>query len=273
MSKHELDQESEQALAPKSQKRQPTKQETVAIDKAVAYCRSRTQPLAYEITRMEGGDIKIKIPHDNPGGFMAQERATFGTVSEEFARRAAADVGDIVRARGEKLPAPDKMNAGIAAVAGIEPQNEYEAMLAVQMVGTHSVAMDMLARAKQADSTDQLERFGTLAVKLLRTYTAQIEALAKLRRGGEQKVRVEHVHVYQGGQAIVGNVTTGKGGGLLENGNQPHALTGPAAFALPDGTAVLREDPSRDPVPVASRGREGQVPDARRRARKRRAEG
>jgi hypothetical protein len=30
---------------------------------------------------------------------------------------------------------------------------------------------------------------------------------AKLRRGGEQKVTVEHVHVYPGGQAIVGSVT------------------------------------------------------------------
>ncbi len=31
---------------------------------------------------------------------------------------------------------------------------------------------------------------------LLRTYTAQIEALAKLRRGGEQRVRVEHVELH-----------------------------------------------------------------------------
>jgi hypothetical protein len=28
-----------------------------------------------------------------------------------------------------------------------------------------------------------------------------------MRRGGRQKVIVEHVHVYPGGQAIVGNVT------------------------------------------------------------------
>src|SRR5262245_57428365 len=35
-----------------------------------------------------------------------------------------------------------------------------------------------------------------MAIKLLRTYTAQLEALAKLRRGGEQTVRVEHVHVH-----------------------------------------------------------------------------
>jgi hypothetical protein len=33
----------------------------------------------------------------------------------------------------------------------MRPTDEIEAMLAVQMVATHEVAMDMLARAKRAD--------------------------------------------------------------------------------------------------------------------------
>ncbi len=51
-----------------------------------------------------------------------------------------------------------------------------------------------------------LQECGSLATKLLRTYTAQIDALARLRRGGEQRVIVQHVYVNEGGQAIVGNV-------------------------------------------------------------------
>ena len=35
---------------------------------------------------------------------------------------------------------------------------------------------------------------------------------SKDRRGGEQKMVVEHVHVHDGGQAIVGSVTRGSGG-------------------------------------------------------------
>ncbi len=35
----------------------------------------------------------------------------------------------------------------------------------------------------------------------------QVEALRRLRQGGSQVVRVEHVHVNEGGQAIAGNVT------------------------------------------------------------------
>ncbi len=91
-------------------------------------------------------------------------------------------------------------------IDGMRPADEIEAMLAVQMVATDDVAMDMLARAKRADRLPILQESGSLAVKLLRTYTAQLEALARLRRGGEQRVIVQHVHINEGGQAIVGAV-------------------------------------------------------------------
>ena len=34
----------------------------------------------------------------------------------------------------------------------------------------------------------------------------QVEVLRRLRNGGQQFVRVEHVHVNEGGQAVIGNV-------------------------------------------------------------------
>jgi hypothetical protein len=40
-------------------------------------------------------------------------------------------------------------------------------------------------------------------------FAAQIEALKRYRSRAEQTVRVEHVTVNEGGQAIVGNVSTG----------------------------------------------------------------
>ena len=46
---------------------------------------------------------------------------------------------------------------------------------------------------------------------LLRTFTTQMEALKRYRTGGQQKVTVEHVHVNEGGQAIVGVVNRGEG--------------------------------------------------------------
>ena len=43
-------------------------------------------------------------------------------------------------------------------------------------------------------------------------YSVQVETLRRLRHGGDQYVRVEHVHVNEGGQAIVGNVKTAGSG-------------------------------------------------------------
>jgi hypothetical protein len=36
----------------------------------------------------------------------------------------------------------------------------------------------------------------------------QMEVIRRLRHGGNQYVRVEHVHVNEGAQAVIGNVKT-----------------------------------------------------------------
>ena len=46
------------------------------------------------------------------------------------------------------------------------------------------------------------------AARLMRAYAAQVEALRRLRNGGSQTLRVEHVHVNEGGQALIGNVSS-----------------------------------------------------------------
>jgi hypothetical protein len=157
------------------------------------------------------------------------------------------------------------LNIGLAVLGGIQPENETEAMLAVQIVTTHSAAMDMLCRAKHSDTREGMVALGGLAVKLLRTYTTQLETLAKIRRGGEQKVVVEHVHVYPGGQAIVGAIHHGPGEGMNENDGRPHAQAEPAAVALAPGAPMWSTDTCRHAVPVAESEGEEPMPDARRR--------
>ena len=62
-----------------------------------------------------------------------------------------------------------------------------------------------------------------------------MEALKRYRSGGEQKMTVQHVHVAEGGQAIVGNVNApAEGGrGARKNGDQPHALGYAPGIAMP----------------------------------------
>jgi hypothetical protein len=69
-------------------------------------------------------------------------------------------------------------------------------MLAVQMAATHAAAMKMLNRAMQDQpSLEVYDSVVNRAIKLLRTYTAQLEALKRYRSAGEQRVVVQHQHV------------------------------------------------------------------------------
>lgn len=251
----------------------PIDRDQKAVAEAAKRYQERTPAFEYQISSRDGGVMGLAPLHLDAAGHLLRELDVFGTSSVDFSRHSIGRIAAVMKDRREDIPSQINLNAGVAAVAGIAPRNETEAMLATQMVGTHEVAMEMLTRAKMATDPGQIERYGTLATKLLRTYTAQIEALAKVRRGGEQNVTVKHVHVYEGGQAIVGNVTTGKAGGHFDNGTQAHALTGTAALALSDGGSMLRQDQGRDAVPVAGGEWEGPVPDARRRPRQRRAKG
>jgi hypothetical protein len=52
----------------------------------------------------------------------------------------------------------------------------------------------------------RIAAFGSTAARLMKTFVMQIELLRRLRNGGQQFVRVEHVHVNNGGQAVIGNV-------------------------------------------------------------------
>jgi hypothetical protein len=100
----------------------------------------------------------------------------------------------------------------LEAMVGISPQDESEGMLAAQMVALHNAAMECFRRAMIKEQPHEGRQQNlNFANKLTRTYALAMEALDKHRGKGQQKVTVEHVHVHQGGQAIVGNVQTGAG--------------------------------------------------------------
>ncbi len=232
--------------------REPTR---AAIERAMTRHKSRPERLQVA-GGVTDGVLRLDPLHSDIQGHSAQIYNAFGTTSLNFIDQGLAQLGAVLRGFKQPQTASD-FNFALAVLDGLQPENEVEAMLAMQMVATHNVAMTMLARSKQSEFLEQANTHGSLAVKLLRTYTAQVEALAKLRRKGEQTVRVEHVHVHSGGQAIVGNITgPGGGGGDRGNGGQPHALgTGPdysPTLALSPGAPVRGPDEERDALPVAS---------------------
>ena len=165
----------------------------------------------------------------------ARLMATFGTVDLGFADLMVSGLLNAAcDGSASNPPSEQALNQALAAATAIGARDEIEGMLATQMVATHFAAITLLRRLKGAENIPQQASAGSLAVKLLRTYTMQIEALQRYRGKGQQRVTVEHVHVHKGGQAIVGNVTPG-GGASSKSEDQPvaPAITHEPGQALP----------------------------------------
>jgi len=93
----------------------------------------------------------------------------------------------------------------------LEPADGAETMLAAQMVGTHTAALNCLQRAAHPSQTFAGQDMALKhAQKLMTLYAKQLDALNKHRGKGQQKITVRHVNVGSGGQAIVGNVDVHK---------------------------------------------------------------
>jgi hypothetical protein len=113
----------------------------------------------------------------------------------------------------------------LAVVKGVEPRDQIEAMLAAQMAAVHNATMTFARRLAHVETIPQQDSASNALNKLARTFAAQVEALKRYRSGGEQKMTVQHVHVAEGGQAIVGNVSASpEGVGVRKKSeDQPHA--------------------------------------------------
>jgi hypothetical protein len=236
--------------------RAPGPREAAAIEHASVRVKARKKRIAFQEERTDS-TLKIGPAHSDLEGYSYRLRDAFGTDSFDFAQTEALRLSKALGPKNGNPASVEVLNAALAVVDGISPENEVEAMLASQMAMTHALTMQAMMRTHWAEYQAEYQTAGNLAVKLSRTFTMQMEALTKLRRGGEQTVRVEHVHVHNGGQAIVGAVNHPGGGGVsIGNRSQPHATGGAGALILAAGAPVLCQDPEREAMSVSTRERE-----------------
>jgi hypothetical protein len=162
--------------------------------------------------------IRIKLIQANVVSFaspgLADEiwrkllKAALGTASDAFVDMALHHLQRAARMPGEG-PSNDATNGALAIIEAFAPRNEAEAALALQAACTHKVAMVMMARIGGGHGTDpRLPALASVTAKLVRAYCSTLETHRRLRDGGDQNIRVEHVHVHEGGQAIVGAVNS-----------------------------------------------------------------
>jgi hypothetical protein len=239
------------------EKCEPTKKVQAAIAAAKESRASRSVRAQYEEEPDDTGALHLKARHNDEDGHAVFVSETLGTTSDDFVGSTLLQLAQIT-VRGKK-PSVEGLNASLALVGAVAPENELEAALASQMAATHELSMEMLRRARTADTRDAMRDYGNLATKLTRTFTTQMKALSDWRRGGEQVVR--HVHVYEGGQAVVAETVNVRGRQNEIGAFNPHvqgALGAPVLGQDTAGNALpMPRDEGPDPLPTARRKDQG----------------
>jgi len=157
-------------------------------------------------------EIKTVEGETKADAFFAQIKAVTGVKDSELAMNildtAARTIDPFVRENEE-------YNIIAQSLHDIGPRDATEARLAVQATVLFTHGMKCLRRTETADMMCHSEFYANKAIKLLRLHNETIETLNRYRRGGEQKIVVQHNVVAD--KAIV---NFGEGGGKTKNGGK-----------------------------------------------------
>ena len=188
---------------------EPSSTEQVALASNAERKAARSPLIGVKVTKAEGGTTRIQVSHRDPTLAEPLLCEQFGTDISEFASLLVEQLGhlSIVKSESGETVSDNVLNAHITMVRGIAPTDEIEAMLACQMAAVHMLSMGAATSAYRGVNAERRDLALAQINKLTRTFTTQMEALKRYRSKGDQKVTVEHVHVHDGGQAVVGNVT------------------------------------------------------------------
>lgn len=192
---------------------EPSLHERAAVEASLA--RKKASPAAPGLKITEnGGATEIRVDHPDAGVGEVLLMDALGTRDPDFLNGFLTQLAE-AGSKGAKVEGR-ALSFMLSVVKGVDPRDQVEALLAAQMAAVHTAIMTFSRRLRQVETIQQQDSAERAFNKLARTFTAQVETLKRYRSRGDQTVRVEHVTVNEGGQAIVGNVSHG-GRGSPEN--------------------------------------------------------
>jgi hypothetical protein len=167
---------------------------------------ARRPPIRVKLRRINADLAKAYPPDGETTAWWDRLKRALGTTSSAFVNASLLQLQAAARLPFSGI-SETALNAALAVIEAAAPKDEIEGALAVQMACTHTATMAVLARLGGGHGSEQrVAALGSAAARLLRAYAIQVEVLRRLRHGGQQYVRVEHIYINDGGKAVIGNV-------------------------------------------------------------------
>jgi hypothetical protein len=178
-------------------KKEMNQQPSTAVDP------SRLPPVRVRLRRINASYAKPYPPDGLSREWWKRLKGALGTGSSDVVQATLLQFVQAARLPNGGI-SETAVNAAIAFVENNKPSNAIEGALLVQMSCTHHAIMAVTGRVAGANGPSRnLAMMTAAAAKLINAFARQAETFRRLRNGGSQYVRIEHVHV-EGGQAIVG---------------------------------------------------------------------
>ena len=170
---------------------------------------SKIKPAKRQAPRIRLDGKKMHVVHEDEAAGCQHLMRALGTDSADFMAGVLSQLANAVSPGKDADGAA--INFALAVISGVEPKDELETMLGMQMAAIHMATMTFTRRLARVETIAQQDSAERALNRLMRTYVAQMEALKRYRTGGEQRVVVQHIDIREGGQAIVGTVDRGRG--------------------------------------------------------------
>lgn len=185
--------------------------EKKALEKWRNRDKERVGPLKFKKIK----DKTITHIEKNPDKFWPQMMETTGSPDIDFFKNIFSQVSNTLPDRDSE----EVSNFVVSLMHGLKPRDETEGVLIAQMVGTHNLIMEYMRWAMiPGQYLEAGADFTNRAYRLMNLFIKQLEILMKYRgEATQQKVIVEHVHIHEGGKAVVGHFED-KSGGRGDNG-------------------------------------------------------
>jgi hypothetical protein len=103
-------------------------------------------------------------------------------------------------------PTSTSVSAALALIESLEPKNEIEAALAVDIACLHAASANLLHRLADACGDRPTMAAANATAKVQRALHSAIGTLYRLKYGNRQVIRIERLEIQGGGQAVVGAV-------------------------------------------------------------------
>ena len=162
--------------------------------------------------------VSVEVYHaGGAGNFVA--RAPEGQDKKEWSTRLGAALGSRSRPFIEAslnrllvaccpprqdIPSSISVSAALAIIESLEPKNEIEAALAVEVACLQAACGNLLARLLWAHQDRPMTAAANAVAKLERALHSAIRTYMLLKHGNTQVIRIERLEIQGGAQAVVG---------------------------------------------------------------------